>query len=724
MGGWTFASPALLGWAAAATIPILLHLLMRRRYQETRWAAMQFLQAALRRHARRLRIEQWILLFVRTLLLLLAAFAWAEPLSAPSRAFSAPLADRTLWLLVVDDSYSLQYAEQGQSLWEDVKRQVATIVQAASPGDAFLLLAMGKPPRAIVSDPVFAADAVLTQLEDWQPRDTSAELAPALNLIEQLLDRHMAKTSRWQKAAVCFVTDLQATTWNACQLPDVRRLIARLTDRAQIQLIEVGGSWQNAAVTRLELKSPVIRAGDQLIAVAEIRRYSANQPRFGQASWLIDGQPVATVDVDLSPGSVVLNWSYRLVEPGPHTIGLKIDGLDPLAVDNQRFQIVMVRDALRVLCVYGDPRTARPLIWAMQPSSSFSEAIQIESVTTSALRDVRLNNYQVIWLCNVPPLTQEEVALLTSYVQAGGGLIISLGDLVQPSRFNQSLAAEPHRLAPARLGEVKSGVETYFDPLNYRHPAIQVFAGQERAGLLTLPIWRYCQLLPWEDLEVRAVLAFANGDPAIVERDLGAGRVALWATAAGDSSALSSTPWNESAAWPSFVPLVHELLWWVVSRGELLRDVQVGEPLGGYVTLDVPQADLRVVTPRGASISIPISADADSKAQWQFEETWWSGCYRVECASATERHQWYAVNVDPQEGDLSRMATSLLPAQFHLGPPAFDQEPLTTGASAVKQSWSRALWAVVFGLLLLESFLSWRFGAARGLMARPTRAGR
>jgi hypothetical protein len=51
----------------------MIHWWSRRRFQETSWAAMEFLLAALRKNARRLRLEQWLLLAVRMAILALGA---------------------------------------------------------------------------------------------------------------------------------------------------------------------------------------------------------------------------------------------------------------------------------------------------------------------------------------------------------------------------------------------------------------------------------------------------------------------------------------------------------------------------------------------------------------------------------------------------------------------------------------------------------------------------
>ncbi len=76
---WLLTSPWMLLWALVAVVPVLIHLWSRRRYDEVPWAAMRFLLAAIRKNARRWRIEQLLLLAVRIFLLVLLAIALADP---------------------------------------------------------------------------------------------------------------------------------------------------------------------------------------------------------------------------------------------------------------------------------------------------------------------------------------------------------------------------------------------------------------------------------------------------------------------------------------------------------------------------------------------------------------------------------------------------------------------------------------------------------------------
>src|SRR5437868_3377407 len=78
-----------------------------RKFRETRWAAMQFLLAAIRKHYRRIRVEQWILLAVRTLVVLLVVLAMATPFLEGLGAIPVLAGQRTHRVIVLDGSLSM-----------------------------------------------------------------------------------------------------------------------------------------------------------------------------------------------------------------------------------------------------------------------------------------------------------------------------------------------------------------------------------------------------------------------------------------------------------------------------------------------------------------------------------------------------------------------------------------------------------------------------------------
>ena len=74
-----FLNQTLLWGIAAISVPIIIHLLNRRRFRRVPWAAMRFLRVSVEQNQRRMKIEDWILLLVRCGLVALLALLMARP---------------------------------------------------------------------------------------------------------------------------------------------------------------------------------------------------------------------------------------------------------------------------------------------------------------------------------------------------------------------------------------------------------------------------------------------------------------------------------------------------------------------------------------------------------------------------------------------------------------------------------------------------------------------
>jgi hypothetical protein len=248
------------------------------------------------------------------------------------------------------------------------------------------------------------------------------------------------------------------------------------------------------------------------------------------------------------------------------------------------------------------------------------------------------------------------------------------------------------------------------DPLEYRHPIVAPFRGFTRSGLLTTPIWKYIRLKPLEGSAT--ALAFDNRDPAIVEGRVGRGRSILVATAASpdslDRTVTPPTPWTALSSWPSFPPLVHEMLRVTLATEVAERNVMVGDELAG--TISASLGDEPVVLSGSGGMGEKMSMTPDgSTGNWSFGATSRSGIYTVRRGSEEQK---YAVNLNPRESDLNRFDPELLPSQLHRDTQSLlDQTAVPASAGLATQF--RWLLVAVIVLLVIEPLLIWQF--ARGL---------
>src|SRR3954454_25120938 len=99
-----------------ASIPIIIHILNRRRFKTVRWAAMEYLLQAMRKNRRKLKFEHWLLMAMRCLLIFLMGMALARPLGCENATVAALGGQRTaLHVFVIDNSYSMAYEPGGRA---------------------------------------------------------------------------------------------------------------------------------------------------------------------------------------------------------------------------------------------------------------------------------------------------------------------------------------------------------------------------------------------------------------------------------------------------------------------------------------------------------------------------------------------------------------------------------------------------------------------------------
>lgn len=710
---WQLGSISMLLWAIAALLPILIHLWSRRRYQTTDWAAMTFLMAAMRQNARRVRLEQWLLLAVRTLLLLLFAIALADPMSTALATWNlAGQAGRTHTLIVVDGSYSMDYRDGETSRFDRAKQYARELVEQASQGDGFTLVLMSQPPRVVVGQPAFDKQDVLQELDSLQLTHSGASFPATLAAVEKVLEEADERYPRLARRRVIFLTDLQRSTWQASTEEASRRRLNALSEKGTLSIVDFGGPGEdNVAVVRLEPMQPLSTAAHETTFQAEIQNLSGeSRPRERVTFW-VNGQLTAEERLDLQPAErASVAFTHRFEQAGEHIVEARLGG-DRLPVDNYRWLSVPVQDAIRVLCVYGQPGETKYVALALEPSADRRPRIKVEESAESALVEADLRSYDCVVLCNVGRINADEGAILQRYVKSGGGLIVFLGDRVQGDSYNQHLGslAGDGRLLPADLGDVASESQYRLNPLEYRHPLVAPFRGHEKSGLLTTPIWTYFQLKPSQRAKV--ALAFDNGDPALVEEQIGAGRVILFASAASPESLNRSadppTPWTAIASWPSFPPLVQEMLTLALSGRLQGRNELVGESLSGDVLGATPETTVQVVGPSGVDDRLPLILDATG-AHWTFGGATVSGPYEVNFTRPT-RSQKFALNLDTTESNLERISADALPSQLTSDVQQAGEVTVPAGEGH-SRSYFRELLLGVMGLAVVEVMLAWRLG--------------
>jgi hypothetical protein len=234
------------------------------------------------------------------------------------------------------------------------------------------------------------------------------------------------------------------------------------------------------------------------------------------------------------------------------------------------------------------------------------------------------DQYAAVILSNVQdpgPLVER----LERYVRAGGGLLISVGDRVNPQLYNNRLV----NLIPASIGEVKAAAPDLTGEkapsLAYpesNHPIFQVFREAGAPVFGTVSFYRLMPTAPSLKADARVLLKYSNGLPALLERQVGAGRVLLF------TSSLDRD-WTDFPLKSIFLPFVQEATHYLAhnpSGEEQRQPAQVGQPvwLEGST-----RGQLVVVRPDGREVPLDVVGTGTESRRQVFREADIPGHYQV-----------------------------------------------------------------------------------------------
>src|SRR5215211_1097276 len=174
-----------------ASIPIIIHILNRRRYKTVNWAAMEFLLRAMKKNRRRLKFEQWILLATRCLLVFLIATALARPMGCKDSTLASLAGQRSgLHVIVIDNSFSMAY-EAGRpnapTHLDRAKQLAKELIETFNAGgEAVSIVIASRPASAVLAAPTYDMAAARDAVDRVQQSFAGTDLLGALRLAGEI----------------------------------------------------------------------------------------------------------------------------------------------------------------------------------------------------------------------------------------------------------------------------------------------------------------------------------------------------------------------------------------------------------------------------------------------------------------------------------------------------------------------------------------------------------
>ncbi len=727
-----FAGLALVG------IPILIHILNRRRYKTVSWAAMEFLLRAMKKNRRRLKFEQWLLLATRCLLLFLAAMALARPFGCSEQSTIASIAGTRsgLHVFVIDNSYSMAYEADrpdARTHLDQAKRLAKQMIDRfSSGGESIAIITAARPAQAVIAAPSYDLNAAKGAIDRIEQTALGTDLAGAM---QKAVEIGKAETTQPRKH-VYLLTD---ATRSAFEKPGDADAIRQ----AGLDLAAVFGvthfnlgrqnQWNHAALD--------VRPSVSLVTSRSNAIFSTNLKGFGagpdaQLQWKLDNQPLpggGTIKLDRETPPQNQTSGVPRGAGGLHVISANLISDDRLKLDNTRQRVFDVVSELKVLIVEGERGINRMegsgafLDLALAPPAEANEqGLQTNSyVATELISDLELGNkvlsdYRAVILAGVGQIQPNQAQQLEHFVMNGGTLILFMGEQVSGDNYNATLL--PRGLLPGPMAkriatspDAQQGYTFEFNPRGDVHPLLREFREQPQSGLDRAQVFTYWQIDLKPDAKVERVLNYVaptdasaadkdRRDPAITLHNLGEGTVVFNTTTA-------NADWTTFPGKMAYVALMHEILAGSVNPAEVWLNRTVGESLQVPSWLRLTGAPT-LLDPQKQEVVIDQSTPPGGTPVYKSQPLKKPGVYTL---STGTRTMPVSVNVPADEADVRTLDGAAIKKALGDIDLALesDQLPDQPANEVAGNDYGWSLMAIVLALVALECFMAMRFGHYR-----------
>lgn len=659
----SFANPLLLFGLLGATIPIVIHLINRRRPRQQPFSAIELLMASVQRVERRLRLRRLLLLTSRVLLLGALSLAAARPfLSSAQPGLGRPGATEGPRRLafIIDASLSMRARFDGQTAFSRAIREARSRIEAMGPEDRAIIVVTGKPPRIPIDKPTSDRGRLVGALDElkagWQPGSLAEAISAAARSVGAAKGVPEAPESGTPAVptVITVLSDLARPAIDGAASLEV----PGAKEEAELELVDVLEAIdpvkrRNYGFVSAKAESVPSEIPRTVEASARIQSYDPDDdttvlPR--EMAWMLGDRELVRGVVDVAPGSLTqkdLEFAFERTGTQPSVLTIEHDAL---VEDDRHFLQVEVRREVRTLVVDGNPSGIAKedevfyLERALEAGASDQPPPQVISVDDLARTD--LAPFDVVVLAGVASLSRSQSERIVRFVLDGGGLWVTVSEDIDVESYSTGLGPIlPRKFR--RMKRLARNRRVGLDAPDLEHPVLRLFEGEALGGLLTTRTRAYLLVEPKRNELEAPLLRFEGGAPAILLSSRNQGRVALLLTSIDRD--LTDLPIR-----PSFVPLVRQIVLWL---GQALSEPDrrltvVGESRD--ILVPPGAIALEVTGPDGAARRFGMSEVSGGKVR--FTGTDRPGNYTVRASYGQELAPVdrlnFAVNVDPAESDV------------------------------------------------------------------------
>lgn len=621
-----FLNPTILLGLFAAAIPIIIHLLNLRKLKQVEFSSLNFLKELQKSKIRKIKIKQWLLLALRTFIIIFLIMAFARPTLEKSNIILTGSSAKSSSVFILDNSFSMSYVNNEGSNLNKSKKAAKEIIAKMQNGDEIFILTISdsmKFTNDLNSANKLVDDIKISQLS--KPLNKIVDEAIKLLLNSKNINKH-----------IFLFSDLQETTFDV-KTSDSTRINSqenKINFYAFNMSVE---DYQNYSVSKLNLESQIIEKNKPIKFSAVISNLSSLPVNDVNASLFINGERFAQKNISLKAfEETTINFETTLNKSGLMEASVILED-DKINYDNKVFTTFMIKDEINLLILYKNKNDIDYIESAfMSYSSSGKLKITNQQINNFVFSNLSLND--VIVMIGEPQANQ--LNILKNYIQSGGNLIYFPGSKSSINEIN-NFYLQFGLYPSADLIEIEPNSLSFaeFSFIYFNHPIFADLFSQKNKKEINSPKF-YKYVKTFESTSLKPIIKLNDNSVFLGETNFKKGRILLFNSAPNVS-------WTNFPLKGIFAPLLNKSVSYLSSSDNKKKEYFTGEQI--LLNLkDLLLPNIKAVLPEGI-YNINLT-ESQLKNNYNFNISDKAGIYKF--YSNDKLMDFSSVNVNPIESNL------------------------------------------------------------------------
>ncbi|MGE5499298.1 MAG: BatA domain-containing protein [Syntrophothermus sp.] len=627
----TFLNPAVLIGLIATAIPVLLHLLNLRKLKRIDFSTLAFLKELQKNKIRKIKLKQWLLLVLRTLIILLAVASFARPALQGLSIGGTTSSAKTTAVFIIDNTLSMSVISDKGSSFNRERQIIKSLLNELQEGDEAVVIPVagipGKEPGAT------------TNISELRKQIDELDISPAEGTINNAVIKaagFLGQSHNFNKE-IYLLSDFQK---NGILENDqaYSNLGELLNDKVKLYTFDFSGrDIYNLGIDRLELNNQILEKGKTIGFTALVTNYSTSRTAENSVvSLFINGVRSAQQSVSLQKGETRrIQFETTLKNSGYIDVTAGLED-DDILQDNKRSLSFNVPEKISVVLFSDNDENARFVDLALTAAAEGS-SINLARRNLNQIPSVNLSNYDAVIVIGSPSAASDR---LMSYMNSGGGIFLMPSGNDRLSDF-AAISSKLHLPVPSALAGSASDMRTaaVFDRIDFEHPVFaDLFQRTAKKQVESPEIFSYfkCSMQG----QGKSLITLLDNSPFLSEYSSGKGRMLVMYSAPDLS-------WNSFPLKGLFAPLINKSVFYLSSKGSNVNDIYAGKE----ITLNLQNntlPEVKIVRP-DKNIEV-INLNERNKFFFNYSNTSSLGNYKV--FAGDRQINEFSVNPDPAESNL------------------------------------------------------------------------